>query len=112
MQLGENKMAKNKNKKADNTAEEMKQVQDTAQAQPQGQPVNDLSIGDLKNLAIIIDVASSRGAFRANEMATVGVVYNKLQSFLARVAPDVAAPAAAPTAAAPATDATAPAAGN
>ena len=55
-------------------------------AQPQ-QPVNDLTIADLKNIGTIIDVASTRGAFRANEMATVGLVYNKLQSFLAKVAP-------------------------
>jgi hypothetical protein len=43
--------------------------------------------GDLKNLATVIDVASTRGAFRANEMAMVGMVYNKLQSFLAKVSP-------------------------
>lgn len=59
----------------------------TTQAAP-SQPVTDLSIGDLKNLATIIDVASTRGAFRANEMATVGLMYNKLQGFLARVAPE------------------------
>ena len=46
-----------------------------------------LSIGDLKNLSTVIDVASTRGAFRANEMAMVGMVYNKLQQFLAKVAP-------------------------
>ena len=51
---------------------------------PQG---NDLSIGDLRNLSTVIDVASTRGAFRANEMAMVGAVYNKLQAFLAKVAP-------------------------
>lgn len=51
-------------------------------------PNADLSIGDLKNLATIIDVASTRGAFRANEMATVGVMFNKLQAFLAKVAPE------------------------
>jgi hypothetical protein len=34
-----------------------------------------------------MDVASTRGAFRANEMAMVGALYNKLQSFLARVSP-------------------------
>ena len=59
----------------------------TTQA-PQGQPANDLTIADLKNIATIIDVASTRGAFRANEMATVGLVYNKLQMFLAKVAPE------------------------
>ena len=61
----------------------------TTQAAPaQQQAVTDLSIGDLKNLATIIDVASTRGAFRANEMATVGLMYNKLQGFLAKVAPE------------------------
>jgi hypothetical protein len=59
------------------------QTQTTAPAQS----APDLSIGDLKNLSIIIDVASTRGAFRANEMATVGIIYNKLQAFLARVSP-------------------------
>jgi hypothetical protein len=60
----------------------------TTQAAPAQQAVTDLSIGDLKNLATIIDVASTRGAFRANEMATVGLMYNKLQGFLAKVAPE------------------------
>jgi len=51
-------------------------------------PSTDLSIADLKNLGTIIDVASTRGAFRANEMATVGMMYNKLQAFLAKTAPE------------------------
>jgi hypothetical protein len=59
----------------------------TTQAAPT-QPASDLTIADLKNIATIIDVASTRGAFRANEMATVGLVYNKLQMFLAKVAPE------------------------
>jgi hypothetical protein len=33
-------------------------------------------------------VASTRGAFKANEMAGVGFLYNKLQAFLAKVAPE------------------------
>ncbi len=48
---------------------------------------NALSIGDLKNLSSILDVASTRGAFKAGEMAGVGFLYNKLQAFLAKVAP-------------------------
>ena len=60
----------------------------TATAQPQAQPdPTALSIGDLKNLSTILDVASTRGAFKANEMAGVGFLYNKLQAFLAKVAP-------------------------
>ena len=62
----------------------------TATANPQA-PQPDptaLSIGDLKNLSTILDVASTRGAFKANEMAGVGFLYNKLQAFLAKVAPE------------------------
>ena len=73
-----------------------------AQAQaPQPDPTA-LSIGDLKNLSTILDVASTRGAFKANEMAGVGFLYNKLQAFLAKVAPEqkpedkAGAPATAP----------------
>ena len=59
-----------------------------AQAQaPQPDP-NALTIADLKNLATILDVASTRGAFKANEMAGVGFLYNKLQAFLAKMAPE------------------------
>ena len=83
----------------------------TATAQPQAQaPQPDptaLSIGDLKNLSTILDVASTRGAFKANEMAGVGFLYNKLQAFLAKVAPEQkpegTAEAGAPTTVAPAT---------
>ena len=65
----------------------------TATAQPTapagGQPQPDataLSIGDLKGLASIIDVASTRGAFKAAELASVGALYNKLNTFLTSVA--------------------------
>jgi len=68
------------------------------EAQPQQAPAGQqaiiqsdpgtLAVGDLRNLATIIDVASTRGAFRANEMATVGAMFNKLQQFLAKVAPE------------------------
>ena len=51
------------------------------------QPAGGLSIGDLRNLATIMDVASTRGAFKAAEMATVGLLYNKLTQFLVKVAP-------------------------
>jgi hypothetical protein len=56
----------------------------------EAQPV-DLSIVDLQNLRQIIDVAARRGAFQAGEMSVVGGVYNKLDTFLAKVAPPPAA---------------------
>ena len=58
------------------------------QQAPQPDPTA-LSIGDLKNLSTILDVASTRGAFKANEMAGVGFLYNILQAFLAKVAPEL-----------------------
>ena len=42
----------------------------------------ELTVQDLNVLKTIIDVASQRGAFKANEMAMVGATYNKLEAFL------------------------------
>ena len=46
------------------------------------QTAPDLTITDLTALKQIIDVASSRGAFKPNEMVTVGQTYSKLEAFL------------------------------
>ena len=79
-----------KAKKTTTKKEEAPKEAPQATQAPAGQAPSgaDLSIADLRNLATIIDVASTRGAFRANEMATVGVMFNKLQSFLSKVAPE------------------------
>lgn len=42
----------------------------------------ELNISDLAAVKSIIDVASQRGAFRANELEAVGKTYNKLSNFL------------------------------
>lgn len=81
-------MATKKTKKETESTATQPAAAQTQTTAPQGQPANDLTIADLKNIGTIIDVASTRGAFRANEMATVGLVYNKLQMFLAKVAPE------------------------
>lgn len=52
-----------------------------------------LGLADLKNVLIIIDLASSRGAFRTAEFAAVGSVYAKVEAFLAAAAPAPEAPA-------------------
>ena len=56
---------------------------------PQGAPAMgpDLTVSDLNALKTIIDVASSRGAFKAAEMAVVGNTYNRLTQFLDAVKP-------------------------
>jgi len=45
----------------------------------------DLTIQDLAIMKGIIDIASERSAFKPNEMAAVGTVYNKLDVFLKNV---------------------------
>ena len=54
------------------------------QAKPEAQGP-DLTVQDLQALRSIIDVASSRGAFKPNEMTAVGTVYTKLDTFLKAV---------------------------
>lgn len=56
-----------------------------ANAQESDQNV-ELTVNDLNALKQIIDVASSRGAFKPNEMTTIGTVYTKLETFLSAVA--------------------------
>jgi hypothetical protein len=45
----------------------------------------DLNIQDLATMKAIIDLASERSTFKPNEMAAVGIVYNKLDAFLKAV---------------------------
>jgi len=51
----------------------------------------ELTITDLQNVRSIIDIAATRGAFKAGEMAAVGTVFNKLDTFLQAVVPAQAA---------------------
>jgi hypothetical protein len=44
-----------------------------------------LTIADLQLLSRIVDLASRRGAFQANELSQVGDAFNKLSGFLAYV---------------------------
>ena len=46
----------------------------------------ELTVNDLQLLRQSIEVATSRGAFKAAEMLTVGTVFNKLDTFLNAVA--------------------------
>jgi len=56
--------------------------QGDAQTQEQG---TELSISDLLALRSIVEVASQRGAFKANELEAVGKTFNRLNSFLEAV---------------------------
>ncbi len=68
-------------------AEEAANAQQPAAAQqaPQQQGT-DLNISDLVALKSILEVASQRGAFKANELEAVGRTFNKLNAFLESVA--------------------------
>ena len=44
-----------------------------------------LTIADLQTIVNIIDTATQRGAFRANELKVVGSVYEKTTAFLESV---------------------------
>ena len=59
------------------------------QEQPQQPPSTagaELNLSDLASLRSILEVASSRGAFKAAELEAVGKAYNKLNTFLESVA--------------------------
>ena len=88
-------MANEETKKAEST--EAPQTATAGTDAPQQDPTA-LSIGDLRNLSTILDVASTRGAFKAAELAGVGTLFNKLNTFLVNVEKQ---PGAQPTAEAP-----------
>jgi hypothetical protein len=44
-----------------------------------------ITIADLDTLKNIIDLATSRGAFRGAELSQVGAIYDKLSAFLTAV---------------------------
>ena len=46
------------------------------------QSAPDLTLNDLLAMRNIIDAVTQRGAFKANELSSVGVLYDKLNAFL------------------------------
>lgn len=74
----------------ENTVKETEeQKMPSAEAQPNvpsdEQQSADLNIQDLVGLKSIVDVATQRGAFRANELEAVGKLYNRLEKFIQSV---------------------------
>ena len=55
----------------------------TQAAAPESGP--ELTVNDLASIKQVIDVASQRGAFKPNEMVSVGTIYSKLETFLSAV---------------------------
>lgn len=52
------------------------------QTQSQGGLETSITLNDLVMLRNIVNVASKRGAFSAEEFSDIGAVYNKIDSFL------------------------------
>lgn len=50
-------------------------------------PQPELNIVDLQNIRAIVDTAARRGAFSAQEMSSVGGVFDKLNAFINAVTP-------------------------
>ena len=59
-------------------------IMDAEGSTEEGAPIN-LSLQDLNGLLTVVDLASSRGAFRGAELTQVGAVYDKLFTFLKAV---------------------------
>lgn len=76
-------MAK-KEQVAEDTTVLQQQEQQEQQAPIGVEPVN-ITVTDLQALVNLIDVASSRGAFRGPELTAVGTLYSKLAIFLQQV---------------------------
>ncbi len=55
-------------------------------AAPETKSTPDLNLNDLAALRSILEVAVSRGAFKAPELEAVGKAFNKLNAFLEAVA--------------------------
>ena len=62
--------------------EQLDQAIGRATAQPAQQPAPNLTLQDLVLVAQIIQLTTQRGAFKAEELADVGGLYNKLITFL------------------------------
>ena len=63
---------------------DMAPQQQEQQAPISVEPVS-ITVTDLQALVNLIDVASSRGAFRGPELTAVGTLYSKLATFLQQV---------------------------
>ena len=79
-------MATRKPKAKPQASEQMKDLIESAIAEDRAEvvphPPIEFTIGDMETLKHIIEVASSRGAFKPDEMVFVGQTYTKLATFL------------------------------
>lgn len=75
-------MSETETKKADTKVEAPATAATDANAPAANQQPVELTVQDLGVIRSVMDVATQRGAFRANELEAVGATYNKLDKFL------------------------------
>ena len=63
----------------------MSEQETTAAPEALAQTSPSVTVNDLVNIYNIIDLASKRGAFQANELSSVGAVANKVKEFVDHV---------------------------
>jgi len=51
-------------------------------------PSQGISLQDLQNVLVVIDLACSRGAIRAPELTTVGQLYDRIKKFVQQSTPN------------------------
>lgn len=74
-------------KKAETKKQDEVKTEETPPEVEQRIPVEQLTINDLMLIKTVFEVATQRGAFKAEELQNVGTVYNKLSTFLSAVMP-------------------------
>jgi hypothetical protein len=58
----------------------------TPESAVEGTAAPELNLNDLMSVKNLIDIVTARGVFKANELSSVGVLYDKLSAFLDAVA--------------------------
>ena len=61
---------------------EATETQTETKQEAQAAPAPDLNLNDLAAIRNLIEVVTQRGAFKANELSSAGVLYDKLSAFL------------------------------
>ena len=60
-------------------------MSESIQTTPDNSPT--ITISDLQNVLVLIDLASNRGTFRGAELSSVGSLYERIQAFVQAISP-------------------------
>jgi hypothetical protein len=58
---------------------------------PATNEVTSITLNDMKNMLMVLDVCSQRGAFRGNELTSIGALHDRLAGFVAYTEAQIAA---------------------